>query len=890
MLKFSKFKIFIVLFLLLFQITPPLVGATSSQPENNNLEVQQALGQEEITTDEVDLTPSQQPDNGHSSEESKEKTSDSVSQQVQQVEKESNEQTEEKLETELEELRGVALQKTTNVYAEPELGAPVLTSYQEGDILKFHRYDSDWYTLTIEINGENQTGYLHSKDIDIITSESKRLEGAALKQPVAIYATPSQNSEILKTYNYNHRLIYRSFSSQWHIATVYINGKPKTGYIFAKNVGEQDQSKSVRGIALANKTHVYSKTSRNSKVLKSYNKGHILKYRSYDSDWFIATVYLNGKSKTGFIHAKDVETEVTTTSHLQGVGGKSPTRVYSNASRNSRVLKSYKYGHILKFRSFTSDWYEATVFINGKAHTGYINHSDVKDKNALLSGFAIANPTTVYSSTSKNSSKLKSYKKGHILKYRAHDSNWLNATVYINGKARTGYIHVKDVSPNAPSLTGYAAKSPTSVYSSRSKSSTKLKSYSRGHLLKFKPYNKDWYRATVYVNGKARTGYIYVKDVTNQSPLIKGYAIAKPTYVYSKTSKSSKKLKSYARGRAIQYRPFNNSWYIATIYVKGQKHTGYIHKNDAGIVNPHKTYTYNNMASDIKKLKNAYPDLITYKSVGKSEYGRNIYAISIGKGNATAFINGSHHAREWLTTNLNMYMIEEYAKAYERNSKIGGYSARSILNSTTLWFIPMVNPDGVTLQQHGLQAFPKSTHNSLIRMNNGSKNFKRWKANAKGVDLNRQYNAGWATIKNNPGKPYYENYKGKSPHTAAETKAVLKLVNEINPQIAVSYHSSGRILYWNYKQPPANYSRDHIYAKRIGKLTGYSLVYPGPNPSGGGFTDWFIHTKKRPAFTPEISPYVGPTNVPLSEFPRVWRENRAVGLYVGQESAKLYRK
>lgn len=59
-----------------------------------------------------------------------------------------------------------------------------------------------------------------------------------------------------------------------------------------------------------------------------------------------------------------------------------------------------------------------------------------------------------------------------------------------------------------------------------------------------------------------------------------------------------------------------------------------------------------------------------------------------------------------------------------------------------MWFVPMVNPDGVTLQQEELKAFPISLHASLLEMNEGSKNFKRWKANAKGIDLNRQYKAG----------------------------------------------------------------------------------------------------------------------------------------------------
>ena len=211
-------------------------------------------------------------------------------------------------------------------------------------------------------------------------------------------------------------------------------------------------------------------------------------------------------------------------------------------------------------------------------------------------------------------------------------------------------------------------------------------------------------------------------------------------------------------------------------------------------VDPSKKYTYTQLGKDIKELQQQYPDIVKVKTIGKSEYGRNIYAVGLGKGSAKVFINGSHHAREWMTTSLNMELIDQYTAAYKGNKKIGGYSVKSLLNSSTLWFVPMVNPDGVTLQQQGLNAFPKSTHSSLIKMNNGSKNFKRWKANAKGIDLNRQYNAGWSAIKNSPKSPSYKNYKGKTPESAKEVKAIVSFVNEIKPEMAIAYHSSGEIL------------------------------------------------------------------------------------------------
>ncbi|WP_409302938.1 M14 family zinc carboxypeptidase [Peribacillus sp. SCS-155] len=306
-------------------------------------------------------------------------------------------------------------------------------------------------------------------------------------------------------------------------------------------------------------------------------------------------------------------------------------------------------------------------------------------------------------------------------------------------------------------------------------------------------------------------------------------------------------------------------------------------------VNPNQVYSYSDMIADIKELKRAYPDLIQYKSIGKSEYGRNIYAVSLGTGPSKVFINGSHHAREWMTTTVNMNMIDKYAFAYKKQQKLGGYDVQKLLKNTTIWFIPMVNPDGVTLQQGGLKYFPKSVHSAIIKMNNGSKNFKRWKANAKGVDLNRQYNAKWYGIEG-PNSPSYKNYRGKAPHTAREVQAVLSFVNSIDPEVSISYHSSGQIIFWNYEQSGSRYTRDYAYAKTLGKMTGYDLVYPKSFKSGGGFSDWFSRTTLKPAFTIEIAPYAGETHVPVSRFPGVWQKNSTIGLYVSQEGFKLFDK
>ncbi|WEG16618.1 M14 family zinc carboxypeptidase [Alkalihalophilus pseudofirmus] len=310
--------------------------------------------------------------------------------------------------------------------------------------------------------------------------------------------------------------------------------------------------------------------------------------------------------------------------------------------------------------------------------------------------------------------------------------------------------------------------------------------------------------------------------------------------------------------------------------------------NASNIVNPKQVYSFEQMERDIVRLAETYPEIIEYKVIGESEYGRPIYAVKLGNGVSTSYINASNHAREWISTNLTMSMIDQYAQAYRGNRNIGAYHVKGILDQHSFWFVPMMNPDGVTLQQRGLSAFPSSTHTALITMNNGSLSFQRWKANARGIDLNRQFNANWNNLANDPGRPSWSNHRGSAPHTAKEVKAVLSLTEEINPEMAVSYHSSGEILFWNFHQSGAQLTRDRQHARAISNMTGYTMMGVPSRTGGGGYTDWFIQEYKRPAFTPELAPYVGNTHVPLSYFDRIWNQNRQVGLYVGLNSHRAF--
>ncbi|OOE14085.1 M14 family zinc carboxypeptidase [Fictibacillus arsenicus] len=311
----------------------------------------------------------------------------------------------------------------------------------------------------------------------------------------------------------------------------------------------------------------------------------------------------------------------------------------------------------------------------------------------------------------------------------------------------------------------------------------------------------------------------------------------------------------------------------------------------ASYVNPNQTYTYETMTSNIKTLAQKYPGLVQYRSLGKTPYGRDIWAVKLGRGDATVLYNASHHAREWITTNIVMEMIDQYSEKYVLNGMMDGYNVAHVLNNTSIWFVPMTNPDGVTLQQKGLSAFPSAAHANLIKMNGGSKDFKRWKSNAQGIDLNRQYPARWEEIDNNAKAPYYKDYKGKAPLQTTEAKTVAALTYLVDPEITNSYHTAGRILYYHFNYGTNTYEGDKALGTTLSGMTGYRLIPPDTNlSSGGGYKDWFIQTFKRPGFTFELAPYAGETNPPISIFSEEWNRNKKAGLYMAIEGDKRWEK
>ncbi|HWT26782.1 MAG TPA: M14 family zinc carboxypeptidase, partial [Mobilitalea sp.] len=215
---------------------------------------------------------------------------------------------------------------------------------------------------------------------------------------------------------------------------------------------------------------------------------------------------------------------------------------------------------------------------------------------------------------------------------------------------------------------------------------------------------------------------------------------------------------------------------------------------------------------------------------------------------------------------------------YCRNFYSGSYGGKyysELFDKVAFYIVPMANPDGVAISQYG----PSGIRDKVLR-NNVIKLYKKygkgkysyytkWKANARGVNLNMNFDVYWKTTK---VKSKATGDKGKKAVSELESKTLVNLFNEIKPVKSLSYHATGSIIYWNFGQTGNLKKTSYSLAKTIKSMTAYSFVNKFDKHQSAGFSDWVSIKEKTPAITLEI----GKKSCPLSikEFSKIWSKNR----------------
>ena len=238
--------------------------------------------------------------------------------------------------------------------------------------------------------------------------------------------------------------------------------------------------------------------------------------------------------------------------------------------------------------------------------------------------------------------------------------------------------------------------------------------------------------------------------------------------------------------------------------------------------------------------------------IGQSRCGREIEAFALGSEEESVLYCGAFHGMEWITSLLLYKYLDCVCAAADRGGCVSQIKLTRFLKRRGLVVIPCVNPDGVEISLHGAQS--AGAYANLVSHVSGGKTA-HWQANAAGVDLNHNYDAGWEALHKAEQKagfvsPGPTRFGGKQPESEPETQAMCAFCRKNNIHHAVAFHSQGEEIYWHFGEHTPE--RAGVMATVMARSSVYKKSSPEGLAVGGGFKDWFITEFKRPAFTVEV--------------------------------------
>lgn len=274
---------------------------------------------------------------------------------------------------------------------------------------------------------------------------------------------------------------------------------------------------------------------------------------------------------------------------------------------------------------------------------------------------------------------------------------------------------------------------------------------------------------------------------------------------------------------------------------------------------------YQNLKMAAMELKKTYPFLEVF-SLGQSLAGRELYAFSIGPAQNTSLFVGGVHGMEWLTSLLLTRLLEDVCRALKTGAPLADIDMNRSLETRSLTIVPCLNPDGVEIAVAGPSTAGK--WETLVR---GCKDTDRWQANARGVDLNHNFDAGFEILRKLEEEAGYTGpgptrYGGPFPFSEPESAALAEFCRQFSPHQAYAFHSQGEEIYYRYggRTPP----RSRLMAQVMASASGYKIAQPEGLASHGGFKDWFIDYFGAPAFTIEIGR--GKNPLPVEELEPIY--------------------
>ncbi|MFI2376694.1 M14 family zinc carboxypeptidase [Streptomyces sp. NPDC018964] len=263
------------------------------------------------------------------------------------------------------------------------------------------------------------------------------------------------------------------------------------------------------------------------------------------------------------------------------------------------------------------------------------------------------------------------------------------------------------------------------------------------------------------------------------------------------------------------------------------------------------------LREEILRTARENPDLTKVVSIGKTVRGQDILALKLTKkakktkdGSKPAVLYLSNqHAREWITPEMTRRLMHHYLDSYRTDKRI-----KRIVDTTELWFVLSVNPDGY---DHTFA----DEDNRLWRKNLRDVNGDGAIGTGDGVDLNRNFPYKWGyDDEGSSPNPTSQTYRGASPGSEPETKAVDAFEKRIGFTYGINYHSAAELLLYGVGWQVATPTPDDVLYEALAGTPDNSAI-PGYHPqlsselytTNGEADGHAANVNGMAMFTPEMS-------------------------------------
>lgn len=304
-------------------------------------------------------------------------------------------------------------------------------------------------------------------------------------------------------------------------------------------------------------------------------------------------------------------------------------------------------------------------------------------------------------------------------------------------------------------------------------------------------------------------------------------------------------------------------------------------------------HSYPEMVSHIKTAAAEHPEIVRVFSVGESHQGRKLWVAEVSdnpgtdEGEPEVLFDGLHHAREHLSAEMTIYILDLLTGHYGKSTDLGKRITRLVDRRRT-WIVFMVNPDG-------------------LQFDLGGSPYRSWRRNRQptpgsgrvGTDLNRNYGYRFGCCGGSSGNPGAWNYRGPQAWSAPETRALRDFIGSRvvdgrqRIRTHITFHTAGKLVLWPYgytrKDLPADMTELDMRAFRaMGKAMAATNGYRAQQssalyPTDGDMIDWTYARQRIFSFTFELYPRGG---TPRQHYPpdeiigRETRRNRDAVLYL----------